>query len=274
MKKNSRRNQVWKVLVVICICSLLSGCSAYEYMVDKYAKNKEHCALNEEDITRFTFKDTEYTILNDVLTEEDITEWVGYIRKYVTIDEEGSILQLIEINNSLLDSLSELADDESDAAYIIPYLNVYRSSDEGTYLVVDVNGSYHKAIPSEAVTEQDTVYDFMAEAKNTCEDFKVNPQNATQLLSGDLVYQITSEVVEEEQLGNYLDILAKSVVFDADTKVPLTKKELNHIDVYGTESEQKRELWNYMDIYEIKGVEPTEAVAVQINQLYYRAECK
>ena len=38
-----------------------------------------------------------------------------------------------------------------------------------------------------------------------------------------------------------MDILAEKVIFDADTKLPLTKEEMNQIDWTGSSSEQTRE---------------------------------
>lgn len=128
-----------------------------------------------------------------------------------------------------------------------------------------------KAIPSDQLTETDTVFDFKTAAKKADDDFELDPANATQIICGDRVYQVTSETVSKEQLGNYLDILAEKVVFDADTKMPLTKEELNKIDWTGVSGVQTRESWFYVDVYEISGTDASEAVAVKVNNNYYVA---
>ena len=102
--------------------------------------------------------------------------------------------------------------------------------------------------------------------------FEINPQNATQLLCNGTVYQVTSDTVSNNELGSYIDILAENIIFDAETKIPLTKEELNKIDWYGENTRQQRQQWIYKDIYEIQGTEKTEAVAVQINNHYYIAK--
>lgn len=71
------------------------------------------------------------------------------------------------------------------------------------------------------------------------------------------------------ELGSYIGILAENVIFNAETKIPLSKEELRKIDWYGENAGQHREQWIYKDIYEIHGTEKTEAVAVQINDRYY-----
>lgn len=84
--------------------------------------------------------------------------------------------------------------------------------------------------------------------------------------------QLFMDIVSNDELGNYIDILAQNITFDKETKIPLSKKELGKIDFYGKNSEQKREQWFYKDIYEIYGTDKTEAVAVNINNQYYIAK--
>lgn len=66
--------------------------------------------------------------------------------------------------------------------------------------------------------------------------------------------------------------LLKNVVFDAETKIPLSKEELREIDWYGETVGRHREQWMYKDVYEINSRERTEAVAVRINDVFYVAK--
>lgn len=100
----------------------------------------------------------------------------------------------------------------------------------------------------------------------------LNKENAMQLLCDGTVYQVTSDTVSNNELGSYIGILAENVIFNAETKIPLSKEELRKIDWYGENAGQHREQWIYKDIYEIHGTEKTEAVAVQINDRYYIAK--
>ena len=71
---------------------------------------------------------------------------------------------------------------------------------------------------------------------------------------------------------SFIDIIAKSVTFDTETKRPLSKDELIEIDWNGESAGQGRELWFYTDVYEIYGTDKSEAVAVKINNCYYIAK--
>jgi len=71
-----------------------------------------------------------------------------------------------------------------------------------------------------------------------------------------------------------MDILAEKVIFDADTKLPLTKEEMNQIDWTGSSSEQTRESWFYVDVYEISDTDPADAVAVKVNNQYHIARAQ
>lgn len=175
------------------------------------------------------------------------------------------------IETASFETLSDLADKAPDAKYILPFLNVYAAPNNASHLIVDVNGGYHEAVPSDQLTAEDVIFDFKAAAENTSSSYEVNPQNATQLTYGDRIYQVTEETVPTEQLGAYLDILNKTVTFDMESKRPLSKEELNRIDWAGTSAGQQRERWFYMDVYEISGTNPADAVAVKVNNQYHIA---
>ena len=169
-------------------------------------------------------------------------------------------------------SLADLAEKAPEAAYIIPFLNVYAAPNADDYLIVDVNGGYHKAVISENVKDSDTVFDFKKTEESINDSFEVNPENATQLLWGGTVYQVTSDMVSDDELGSYIDILAERVTFDTETKIPLSKEDLSKIDWYGENAGQGREYWFYTDVYEIYGTDKAEAVAVNVNDNYYIAK--
>ena len=74
------------------------------------------------------------------------------------------------------------------------------------------------------------------------------------------------------ELGSRIDLLAKNVVFDAETKIPLSKEELREIDWSGETVGRHREQWMYKDVYEVNRTERTEVVAVRINDVFYVAK--
>lgn len=237
--------------------------------------SREQCYLNKENVTQFSYKGNDYTILADTISNSELGEWIGYIRQLAAVDESGKILLQENLKTATFQTLADLADLVDKApndAYIIPFLNVYAAPNADDYLIVDINGEYHKAVIDENIKGTDTVFDFKDIERSMSGKFEINPQNATQLLCDGTVYQVTSDTVSNNELGSYIGILAENVIFNAETKIPLSKEELRKIDWYGENAGQHREQWIYKDIYEIHGTEKTEAVAVQINDRYYIAK--
>ena len=263
--------KVMMLLFAVIVCLSFAGCSLREKIED-YSSDKEECYLNEENVTKFSYKGNNYTILADTVSNGGLGEWIGYIRQLAAVDEAGKILFQENIETATFKTLGDLVDKAPNAAYIIPFLNVYAAPNTDDYLIVDVNGGYHKAVIDENIKDTDTVFDFKAIEQSMSGKFEINPQNATQLLCNGTVYQVTSDTVSNNEFGNYIDILAENIVFNVETKIPLSKKELSKIDWYGENAEPQREQWIYKDIYEILGTEKTEAVAVQINGCYYIAK--
>lgn len=271
MKKISKMTIICGILVVMT-GTAMTGCS-FQEKVNEYSKDKEECLLNTENVTQFTYKGDSYTILEETVPNSGLGAWVGYIRKLTVIDEDGKILQQENTEAADISSLKKIADSDDGAAYIIPFLNVYAAPNDDTFLIVDARGEYHKAVLSRDVTEEQKVFSYRAEGGAEGGGFVLNPQNATQLIRDNIIYQVTSQQVSEAEVGNFLDMIAKRVTFDVETKLPLSEEELKKIDWSGTESGE-RENRMYQAVYEISGVDSSEAVAVEVDGNYYRAEAQ
>jgi hypothetical protein len=268
---NKQMTIVRVLLAAFTLCFAFAGCSL-QGKIEEFSSDKEQCFLNTENVTQFTYKGDSYTILEETIPNSSLGEWIGYIRRLAAVDEAGKILLQENIEVAAFHSLADLADSNPNAAYIIPFLNVYAAPNADDYLIVDANGGYHKAVLSSSIKDTDTIFNYKTVTQSESNGFEVNPQNATQLLHNGFIYQVTTEIVPNDKLGNYIDILAKSVTFDMDTKIPLTKEDLNKIDWTGKNSNQKRKSWFYTDIYEIFGTDSSEAVAVNVNDQYYVAK--
>ncbi|MDD2994048.1 MAG: NisI/SpaI family lantibiotic immunity lipoprotein, partial [Pygmaiobacter sp.] len=75
------------------------------------------------------------------------------------------------------------------------------------------------------------------------------------------------------QLGTYITVIAESRVFDTETKRAIPQEDLTKVEVVpGALSQQQRVSWVYSNVYEIVGEETQDAIAVEINDQYLRAE--
>ncbi len=265
------------ILSAVLLTGLLSGCSVISQKIEQYSSDKEECSLNADTVTQFTYKEKYYTILEDTVSKEDLGSWVGYIRKLAVFDANGKILLQQDAEKTTFKSLADIADTQPDAAYMIAFFNVYACKDKTVQeLLVDANGEYHKAIPSDSVTDSDDVFNYDRQQAATSDGgFSVNPQDCTQLIRADQVYQITDETVPDEQVGEYLDIIAKSILFDRNTKLEIPKKDLEAMDWDGNGlSTQKRDNWFYGEVHAIQNTDASNSVAVEINSEYRIATCQ
>ncbi len=266
----NKRIRLAGLLIMVALCSLFAGCAPLQEKIDQYSSSKELCSLNQEHAAEFFYQSKGYTILEDQVSNGELGEWVGYIRQFVVVDAKGSVVAQADMKTDDVQTLADLAEAAPDGAYLIPFLNVYAAPNEDTCFIVDVNGGYHKAIPSDTVVEGTSVIDFTAQRPMTDGRFEINPDNATQLLCNGRVYQVTSQVIDGHNLEQYLDLLAVNMIFDADSKKPLSKEALYQVDWSGSET-ARRETWFYTDVYSISGTDPAEAVAVMVNNQYYMA---
>ena len=167
------------IFLMVCLCCVLSGCSILQDGIKDYSSGKEQCYLVSEDVTQFTYKEETYTILNNTVSNDGLGEWLGYIRQLAAVDKDGTVLVQEAIETASFETLSDLAEKAPDAKYIIPFLNVYAAPNNASHLIVDVNGGYHEAVPSDHLTAEDEIFDFKAASGTNPADavaVKVNNQ--------------------------------------------------------------------------------------------------
>lgn len=263
-----QENSLISKIFMVMICFLLTGCGALQEGIDHYSKGKEMCYLNKENITEFTYQSESYTILNETVSKNTVSNWVGYIRKLVLTDESGKIIYQEDSEKISINVLADKSEEYPNAKYAVPFNNVYKLKDSKE-LIVEVNGEYHKAILTSKLSTNDTIFNYQY-SHSASDKFKVNPDNGTQLLRDGKVYQVTSKKVSKDKLGKFLSVIAEDVTFEVETKKILNKEELSNIDWSGTKS-QKRENWFYTDVYEILENDISKAVAVKVNNEYYAA---
>ena len=51
--------------------------------------------MNTENVTRFSYKGNDYTILADTVSNGGLGEWIGYIRQLAAIDEKDTCVVTI-----------------------------------------------------------------------------------------------------------------------------------------------------------------------------------
>lgn len=261
-------NIIKKSCITLCLMymtGIITGCSLIQ---------KEKCVVNEQDITRFQCDGQEYIILNDTVKSGNLGDWIGYIHKLIVLDESGNFLEQIDSDEKVIGNTMEMSKKYNNAA-MISFLNVFSIEDRETdILAVDINGVYYRAVQADDFNVNDEIISIenllLAVDKRK---FIINRANCTQLKRGDKIYQVTDERISPEDLGAYIDILADEVLFNMNTKLPISKDEQIVIDWTGNDSKQnQRESWFYESIYEIKEIDIETAVAVRINNEYRKAE--
>lgn len=264
------RSYLLKALLPLAALALLSGCSFLRDQIRAYSSDKVECALNAADVTQFAYKEDQYVILEETQPAEERGEWVGFIRRLAAVDETGAILAQRPIEELTFEALAELADSASGTVSLLSFTNVYTALRDDACLLVEVGGEYHRAIAASAFTAADRRLDVKAPKASAFGTVELSAGNATQLVCGGAVYQVTDKAVSCENLGRMLAVIARQVTFDADTQKPLSQKELNKIDWLGRNA-QRRECWSYGDVYALSGAAPAEVVAVEVNGRYYEA---
>lgn len=263
----------YKLLVIAIIfisCACLYSCGNLRNKMAQYSSDKEPCILNDEDVRQFYYKTKSYTILDEESSNEDKDKWIGVIRKLVAVDEGGKIVKQVDATDLGINSLDNFAKDLNNDIHVVQFFDVYSNKKVEDTLTVEVNGSNYKAVPTNNINNGTKIFNFQEHSKEQKSDFQINPNNATQLIYNGATYQVTDQVVSENDLEDFIGIIAKDIVFDKDSKNIFTKEDLDKIDWLG-ENRSTRETWFYLDVYKISGVNIDDGFAVKVNDQYLKA---
>lgn len=258
----------------------LAGCAAQP---DDLAP----CALNPANAAEFTYGSTGYVILDDVVAQSEIGTWAGRLHVNAAVDAQGAVVAQQSLADTLRLDMDKLAAAADTAVGIVSYVNVYEPRDAPPHdgaplpvLLVDVDDSVHRAVPASRLTSADRPFDpaaAAAAAAHAPSSFAVNPQNATQLLSGSTCYQVDDEPFADggvENPGTLLDVIAASVTYDADTLRPLSHDELLSLDWSGQDRTERRETRFYGEVRALADADPSVALAVEIDGVWFAARAR
>lgn len=229
-----------KVVGILCFLTslLLFGCSAEE---DFYI-GKEECELKVSDKVTIVYKDNEYVVLSEKVPKENVGTWVGYINKNVS----GAM-----------------------------FSTVYLDKEGDEMINVAIDDCFYRAVEEDGLeTEQKLLQlsDFEGDETGIIKFLSVNPDDATQLIGNDKIYQVTDEVVLREEVEGYQTSISAYVIFDTNTKKIIEKAEYTKIDWTGEEfKNENRTVWVYKDVFRIKNSD-WEKIAVNVNGEYHVAK--
>lgn len=206
--------------------------------------SKEKCDITVSDRITLTYRDNEYVMLSEQVSQDNVGAWVGYVNKNI-----------------------------SGAMFSTVYLD--RKNEEMINVAVDNN--FYRAVKKEQWKEEQDLMqvadaNLFDKGENMIpKELMVNPNNATQLIGDDKVYQVTDENISKEMLESYITSVSEYVVFDSDTKKILKREEYAKIDWDGTERDgRNRTIWVYTDVYRVK-YSDMDSIGVKINGTYYIA---
>ena len=257
-------------------CALMlfsTGCDSGNAVIERINKGKEECIVNKDNATEFEYKGDNYIILDDTKSNADVGKSVGYIQKMMLLDSSNKCLQEWKLEYITDDIKKNKNKDRSKGEYLVTFMDVYESTNEALY--VNVNGDNHKAVKEDKLESDDQViqYEKVKEQSEADGTFQISDENCTQIVSGNAVFQVTKNKVDESKVGDYVAVLAEVKVFDADTGKEISKKELKKIEAEpGKLSNTKRERWMYGQIRTIQGEQKENKLAVEVNNEYYIAE--
>ena len=83
------KKRIMFVLFVFIVCAALAGCSLQD-KIKEYSSDKEQCYLDTENVTRFSYKGNNYTILADTVSNGGLGEYFYSNQLYCSMHDIDS----------------------------------------------------------------------------------------------------------------------------------------------------------------------------------------
>ncbi|MEE1101729.1 MAG: NisI/SpaI family lantibiotic immunity lipoprotein [Agathobacter sp.] len=236
-----KRTTIKIVGILLVVTSMFcAGCKTNKIL----SNDKEKCGIAVSDRFTITYQNNEYVMLSEQISKEMVGAWVGYVNKNIS----GAMFSTVYLDKTNEDMINVAVDD-----------------------------SFYRAVKKEKMKEEQAIMQVVDEGlfdsgEDTIpKELTVNPNNATQLIAEDKVYQVTDEKISRERLEGYITSISEYVVFDSDTKKILEREEYVKIDWDGTKGEENnRTIWVYTDVYRVMDSN-MDSIGVKINGMYYIA---
>lgn len=256
-------------LAILC-CGGLFVCKKY---VKNYNKDVKECTVNANNGREISYDGVMYTVTKDEVDEKEINKKVGCVRKIIGLDEDYKVV--LQSSLSDLKNIDKLKDVKEKLKFQVSYGNVYEASKDR--LIIEVDDKEYKLVKTDDLKDKADVIELKQvikhDEKTITGKFKVNKNNATQIICDGRTYQIEETNVSEDKLGRLITTMTDDVVYDDDTKKVIPMKELrNSFEIIpGEKSNQKRVQKVFGNVYAIGDKEEGKEIAVTINNDVFRA---
>ncbi|HFR3739101.1 TPA: NisI/SpaI family lantibiotic immunity lipoprotein, partial [Streptococcus suis] len=142
----------------------------------------------------------------------------------------------------------------------LAYSGLYNFSDG---LAISINDSYYKVSLSSDVQSNNEMLSLEEFNNNSAGgELAIDPSDCRIVKFNNKKFRISSDIVSDDKLKEFLGVIADSKTFILNTGQEISKSELNKIDYSGSNSNEKREVWDYGEVY-LLAEEGT--IAVEIN---------
>ena len=231
------RKILFSLVVLIGICTLVAC---------RLVDNKT-IELHDQSFNQFTYKGNDYTIMNQIVDENDLGTVKESFIKTLVIDKKTQ--KVISKSNSDTISLS--------------YNGLYNFSDG---LAISINDSYYKVSLSSDVKSNNEMLNLEKFKNNSVDgNLSVDSSDCRIVKFNNRKFHISSEIVSDDKLKEFLGVIADLKIFILNTGQEIPKSELNKIDYFGSNSDEKIEVWDYGEVY-LLAEEGT--IAIEINNEY------
>ncbi|HEM2868469.1 TPA: NisI/SpaI family lantibiotic immunity lipoprotein [Streptococcus suis] len=228
------RKILFSLVVLIGICTLVAC---------RLVANKT-IEFHDQSFNQFTYKGNDYTIMNQIVDENDLGTVKESFFKTLVIDRNSQ--KVVTKSNS--DTVS------------LAYSGLYNFSDG---LAISINDSYYKVSLSSDVQSNNEMLSLEEFNNNSAGgELAIDPSDCRIVKFNNKKFRISSDIVSDDKLKEFLGVIADSKTFILNTGQEISKSELNKIDYSGSNSNEKREVWDYGEVY-LLAEEGT--IAVEIN---------
>ncbi|MBF0779163.1 NisI/SpaI family lantibiotic immunity lipoprotein [Streptococcus cuniculi] len=206
-----------------------------------------------------------------VFHREDFTTFSYQQRSYTILNQKVDVSELDRLELRFL-HLEVMGEDKRNKGTSLSVQNLYRIRDGG--LCIGIQDDYYRVKPSDELVASDERWKPAVSGEDGLmigETFRINHRDARMIDGGGHHYRVTNTLVSEEELDEFVTVLAEVVLFRSDTGQRIPSSRWGAMDWTGQDAKEKRDLWTYGSIYTVKEHSAQDVLAIEVNDAYHLA---
>lgn len=256
----------------------LTGCSDYGIKSTTVIERERNCTVSVNDSIVVQCGQESFGVTNKQLSEEQTATIIGTVQKLAVMNHSGEVKDWIRLDDNMFQDMGEKSEawtgHEGEQFVAFHHLYLLQSNE----YAIDIDDEWYLVVKEDELSSNVNrltsvmLYELYIQKHQHQQRVVLDEQNAERIVIDSQIYEVLDEKIDADCQQGQIGKINRTIVYDQSTKEEIPEQELKKLEVFpGKRSNQVRVSRTYGRVCEITGVNKRQAVAVEVDHVFYRA---